>query len=741
MVKAHALPGVARTLLLAVLAVAIGAALFWAAPAANAAGDPNDELFFYRSSDGAFRYYNIQPNASLGSPILGGTGYSLGWTAITAVDMDGDGQDEVFFYRSTDGAYRYYDIRSNGTLGTQIQGGTGYSLGWDSISAVDLDGDGQDEFFFYRSSDGAYRYYNLQANGSLGNLIRGGTGYSLGWDSISAVDLDGDGQDEMFFYRSGDGAYRYYNIQANANLGNLIRGGLGYSLGWDSISAVDLDGDDQDEMFFYRSGDGAFRYYNIQANANLGTLIQGGTGYSLGWDSITAIDIDFNQPTLPPPPPPPACNDGQTIPKAECDALAQLYAFTQGPNWITKTNWNVGNACTWFGVVCGGGHVIEINLSSNNLAGTIPSSLNNLGSLVHLRLNNNNLTSGIPNLPGLVSLLTLNLGDNDLSGTIPASLGSLPVLATLDLHDNSLTGAIPTQIGNLTTLTALDLSEARLTGTIPVSLGNLTNLITFDLSSNFVPAPQGNAGLSGTIPAELGNLVNLLTFDLSVNSLDGTIPDLSLITELEHFDLSNNLLDGAIPAWITAANFPLLDNLDLGHNTLTGGIPDAIWGITSLSELDLSFNPLTSEPLTASIGNLTQLTEMDLSGTDRSGPIPAQIGNFPVIEDLHLSDNLLTGPIPAEIGALTAIDELNLSGNALTGTIPAAMDNLNQLETLDLSNNTMSGQIPAFFTQTGMPALSALSLCGNGGLWTYANAGVQSFVTGLDIRTNLTCIG
>ncbi|HEU4321205.1 MAG TPA: right-handed parallel beta-helix repeat-containing protein, partial [Acidimicrobiia bacterium] len=90
--------------------------------------------------------------------------------------------------------------------------------------------------------DGLYRYYNITATGSLGTMIKGGNTYTSGWDTITAVDLDGDGQDEMFFYRD-DGLYRYYNIQPNGSLGQPILAGNGYTTGWSSITAVDLDGD------------------------------------------------------------------------------------------------------------------------------------------------------------------------------------------------------------------------------------------------------------------------------------------------------------------------------------------------------------------------------------------------------------------------------------------------------------------------------------------------------------------
>ena len=248
----------------------------------------NDEMFFYRNT-GEFRYDKLNPDGTLGSAILNGSGYTTGWSSISAVDLDGDGQDEMLFYRD-DGLFRYYQIDQNANLGSPILAGSKYTAGWSSISAVDLDGDGQDEIFFYRE-DGLYRYYNIASNGKIGSPIASGDDYTHGWDSITAVDLDGDGQDEMFFYRS-DGLYRYYNIRPDGTLPSPIASGDEYTHGWDSITAVDLDGDGQDEMFFYRD-DGLFKYYDIGANARLGLPIESGTGYSPGWSTITAIDVDL----------------------------------------------------------------------------------------------------------------------------------------------------------------------------------------------------------------------------------------------------------------------------------------------------------------------------------------------------------------------------------------------------------------------------------------------------------------
>ncbi|HEY5889763.1 MAG TPA: N-acetylmuramoyl-L-alanine amidase [Acidimicrobiia bacterium] len=199
---------------------------------------PNDEIFFYRSQDGVFKYYQVNPDGSLGAPIKSGT-YSTGWSSITKVDLDGDGLDEFFFYRKSDGVFKYYDVNPDGSLGAPILAGV-YSTGWDSITAVDLDGDFQDEFFFYRSADGTFKYYEVNPDGSLGAPIVTGV-YSTGWSAVTKVDLDGDFQDEFFFYRSADGTFKYYEVNSDGSLGAPISSGF-YSTGWDSITAVDLDG-------------------------------------------------------------------------------------------------------------------------------------------------------------------------------------------------------------------------------------------------------------------------------------------------------------------------------------------------------------------------------------------------------------------------------------------------------------------------------------------------------------------
>jgi hypothetical protein len=73
---------------------------------------------------------------------------------------------------------------------------------------------------------------------------------------------------------------------------------------------------------------------------------------------------------------------------ADCNALIALYNNNNGASWTNKTNWlfngdtSWNTACDWYGVSCAGGRVTRINLSNNNVVGTLThSSWTNLSSL------------------------------------------------------------------------------------------------------------------------------------------------------------------------------------------------------------------------------------------------------------------------------------------------------------------------------------------------------------------------
>ena len=223
----------------------------------------------------------------------------------------------------------------------------------------------------------------------------------------------------------------------------------------------------------------------------------------------------------------PAVGSGQGTVADDRAALEALYDATNGANWSSNDNWKTDEPLgQWYGVRTHiDGRVRHLDLSFNELSGTIPAEIGNLTSLTELDLSFNEL-SGIPaEIGNLTSLTELELSFNLLSGTIPAEIGNLTSLEDLYLRSNQLSGTIPAEIGNLTSLDDLDLHSNQLSGTIPAEIGNLTSLEDLYLTFN---------QLSGTIPAEIGNLTSLEGLYLSSNQLSGTIPaEIGNLTSLE----------------------------------------------------------------------------------------------------------------------------------------------------------------------------------------------------------------
>ena len=196
--------------------------------------------------------------------------------------------------------------------------------------------------------------------------------------------------------------------------------------------------------------------------------------------------------------------------------LIALYEATGGDNWRNDTNWLISpySLDQWHGVETNGvGRVTSLDLSGNQLTGTIPETLGQLNNLQSLNLTDNELTGLIPETLGqLNNLQSLNFAYNELTGPIPEALGQLDNLESLNLDSNKLTGTIPEALGNLNNLKILDLSSNGLTGPIPEALGQLDNLESLNLDSN---------KLTGTIPEALGNLNNLKSLSLRGNQLRG----------------------------------------------------------------------------------------------------------------------------------------------------------------------------------------------------------------------------
>ena len=209
-------------------------------------------------------------------------------------------------------------------------------------------------------------------------------------------------------------------------------------------------------------------------------------------------------------------------------------------------------------------NLTALDLSHNELSGTIPTTVGLLRNAEEFMLNNNLLRGHAPTELGKLArgaTTKFSLGVNPISGTLPRQLGDLTRLQYFDVAQTYMEGTLPAlaptvqvlhadhspisghltpeMVGSMTTLRSLGLAGTRLSGTLPTELGQQwLSRVTF----------AGMSGLSGTIPTEIGKARGLRTFDASYTSLSGTVPsELFESFSLHTFNILGTSISGTLP--------------------------------------------------------------------------------------------------------------------------------------------------------------------------------------------------
>ncbi|KAL5543480.1 hypothetical protein UlMin_007264 [Ulmus minor] len=315
--------------------------------------------------------------------------------------------------------------------------------------------------------------------------------------------------------------------------------------------------------------------------------------------------------------------------------------------------------------------MIGINLlalSNNKFFGPIPEGMLQ-SDLWYLFLSGNRINGEIPDsfFVDYPSFDVIDLSNNNLTGSLPSSIANCTDLKVLDLKKNNFSGKIPESLGQLEFLEILHLGDNKLSGEIPHTFRNLSRIETMDL---------GNNRLTGKIPQWIGEgFESLRILNLRSNSFFGELPSsLSNLSSLQVLDLTGNHLSGSIPA--SFGDFKAMTQVQSQIQNY-----DALWGqgrryykdtlVVSMKGQVLTFTKtLSCGVLPVEITKLLGLVVLNFSRNHISGPIPESISKLKQLSSLDLSSNKLSGPIPQSLSELSFLGHLNLSNNNFSSMVP-----------------------------------------------------------------------
>ncbi|KAM0940149.1 putative protein kinase RLK-Pelle-LRR-VIII-1 family [Dioscorea sansibarensis] len=234
--------------------------------------------------------------------------------------------------------------------------------------------------------------------------------------------------------------------------------------------------------------------------------------------------------------------------------------------------------------------LIFLSLNSNKFSGRIPSTIGNLAKLYWLDLADNSLTGEFPvsdgKNPGLDMLIDtkhFHFGMNKLSGAIPEQLFSSNMkLIHLLLDNNNLSGPIPSTLGLVKSLEVLRLDRNQLTGSVPSNINNLTNVAEMHLSNNRLTGPLPN--LTGMVSLSYLDMSNNTFDDSDIPAWFSTLPSLTTLV-LEHLRVK-----GEIPT--TLFSFPPLQTARLRDNKFNGTLNIGTEFSRQLELVDLQNNDI-----------------------------------------------------------------------------------------------------------------------------------------------------
>ncbi|KAF7069679.1 hypothetical protein CFC21_075272 [Triticum aestivum] len=198
-----------------------------------------------------------------------------------------------------------------------------------------------------------------------------------------------------------------------------------------------------------------------------------------------------------------------------------------------------------------------------------------------------------------------------------------------------------------------------------------------------------------SLPENFHALQNMETLILS-NSLLETLPDsICCLRKLCYMDLSSSSSLIKLPA--SLGKLSQLFFLNLSGCCILQELPESICDLAFLHHLDMS-DCCALQKLPREFGSLPELSFLNLSSCSKLAKLPDSV-SFPCLKNLNLSSCHDLENLPIDFGHLRKLEFLNLSGCFKVLMLPISFCQLNCLKHLDLSDCHNLQELPECFDE------------------------------------------
>jgi len=396
----------------------------------------------------------------------------------------------------------------------------------------------------------------------------------------------------------------------------------------------------------------------------------------------------------------------------------------------------------------------KVNMSGNQLTEIQSKSFSNLEILEVVDLSGNQI-SAISNgaFDRIPHLKTLHLQKNRLNsykGDIYSGMGNDTELEYLDLSDNEITylypesfqfhprlkwvnfaknrfAFFPTQfIKSLTQLEYLDLEKNQIKSLEDNDFANMPKLRRLKLAMNEIESISKTAFQNSSqlqyidishnnisqLKSDVFNGIMRLQLDASYNNLT-YIPEKLFekrkVFRLESIDLSHNQFT-EIPVNVLQNQYFSLETLKISHNNIKV-IPSDANILVNVKEMDLSFNPLTTDSINNVLNEPKTVRSLNMAGT---GITEVPVLETPFLLHLNLSHNdikIINDDILAKAKLMETLDVSYNRLPNLSAGLASTWPKLTSMRHLDISHNPITYIIRGDFKYlTSLESLSMIHL-------------------------------